>query len=98
MGQNNNKSVRNTLEADFRYIKKYSNGCYGETTLIEDKITHKKYALKEIITDNQEMVRDLKRKKKENNPHVIRLVDCWVKDEPGICSSMFQVYLLMDYE
>lgn len=29
MGQTTSRSVRESLDEQFKYIKKYSNGCYG---------------------------------------------------------------------
>lgn len=46
MGQDSSKSVREILDSEFKYIKKYSNSCYGELTLVESKRSNKRYALK----------------------------------------------------
>ena len=41
-----NTNVEKELEQTYKYIRRYSNGCYGELTVIEKKSNRKLYALK----------------------------------------------------
>jgi hypothetical protein len=60
MGNTTEISVRDILDKQFKYIKKYSNGCYGELTLVESKTSFEKFALKEVISDNPNILNILK--------------------------------------
>ena len=91
-------SVKDQLSNDYKYIKKYSNSCYGELTLLESKSSMKKYALKQILTDNPSIDSILKQKKLSRRKGFIGLVDYWVKVDSSFCSTVSQVYLLLEYE
>ena len=95
MGQSSNKAVRSYPNEEFKCLRKYSNACYGELTLIEEKATSHKFALKEIVSDSLDILKVLEKRKSHNHPNLIRLLDYSVKDHTSICSSLYQIILLL---
>lgn len=91
-------SLERDLELHYKYIRRYSNGCYGELTVIERRSNHKLYALKEFVSESNTLFDRLQARKALQHPHLLRLVDFWLKEEASLCSNLKQVYLLLDYE
>lgn len=62
-----------------------------DLTVIQDKQTQKVYALKELITEDDFIIKMIENRKKLKHKNLVKMEDYWFSGDQSICSNIRKV-------
>lgn len=86
---------------NYVFLRKTNDPRYGNISILEDKRTKERVALKEILckstADFNREIEELMHRRKVSHPNLVRLIAYTAKAEQNLCAAFYKIVLILDY-